>query len=392
MPRASNAADITGPICPRRILRAVLPALLLLLAAAPAISCRSEAESLTLEQAVGQMLLIGFRGLELESEVRALLREVQPGGVVLFDYDGPSSGELPRNIQSPAQLRALTTQLQEFAEIPLLIAIDAEGGYVNRLKEKYGFTVLVPTAQTLGAGTVAETASIAAALAAELAEAGINWDLAPVVDVNIDPESPAIGRWERSFSGDPSVVAAHAEAFLAALQDGEIAPTLKHFPGHGSASGDTHLGVTDVTETYQREAELAPYRALIDAGYDGAVMTAHIVNRQLDASGRPATLSRPIMTDLLRGELGFDGVIVSDDMQMGAIVEQYSLTQAAIEAIRAGVDIIVLANQAGDYALANVYRVRDAILNAVASGEIPKAQIYKSATRILALKRAYGVR
>ena len=387
-----GATDMTGAIGARRILRAVLPALLLLLAAAPLVSCRSEAESLTLEQAVGQMLLIGFRGLELESEVRALLREVQPGGVVLFDYDGPSSGELPRNIESPAQLRALTTQLQEFAEIPLLIAIDAEGGYVNRLKEKYGFTVLVPTAQTLGAGTVAETASVAAALAAELAAAGINWDLAPVVDVNIDPESPAIGRWERSFSDNPSVVAAHAEAFLAALQDGEVAPTLKHFPGHGSASGDTHLGVTDVTETYQREAELAPYRALIDAGYDGAVMTAHIVNRQLDASGRPATLSRPIMTDLLRGELGFDGVIVSDDMQMGAIVEQYSLTQAAIEAIRAGVDIIVLANQAGDYALANVYRVRDAILNAVASGEIPKDQIYKSATRILSLKRAYGVR
>lgn len=387
-----GATDMTGAIRSRRILRAVLPALLLLLAAAPLIGCRSEAESLTLEQAVGQMLLIGFRGLELESEVRALLREVQPGGVVLFDYDGPSSGELPRNIESPAQLRTLTTQLQEFAEIPLLIAIDAEGGYVNRLKEKYGFTVLVPTAQTLGAGPVAETASVAAALADELAAAGINWDLAPVVDVNIDPESPAIGRWERSFSDNPSVVAAHAEAFLAALQDGEIAPTLKHFPGHGSASGDTHLGVTDVTETYQREAELAPYRALLDAGYDGAVMTAHIVNRQLDASGRPATLSRPIMTDLLRGELGFDGVIVSDDMQMGAIVEQYSLTQAAIEAIRAGVDIVVLANQAGDYALANVYRVRDAILNAVASGEIPKAQIYKSATRILSLKRAYRIR
>ena len=373
-------------------MRAVLPALLLLLAAAPAISCRSEAESLTLEQAVGQMLLVGFRGLELESEVRALLREVQPGGVVLFDYDGPSRGELPRNIESPDQLRALTAQLQEFAGIPLLIAIDAEGGYVNRLKEKYGFAVLVPTAQALGAGPVAETASIAAALAAELAQAGINWDLAPVVDINIDPESPAIGHWERSFSDDPTVVAAHAEAFLAALQDGGIAPTLKHFPGHGSASGDTHLGVTDVTETYQQETELAPYRALIDAGYDGAVMTAHIVNRQLDPSGRPATLSRAIMTDLLRGELGFNGVIVSDDMQMGAIVEQYSLNQAAIEAIQAGVDIIVLANQAGDYALANVYQVRDAILNAVASGQIPKAQIYKSATRILTLKRAHNIR
>ena len=174
------------------------------LVASAGAACRSEAESLTLEQAVGQMLLVGFRGLGLDGETRALLRDLQPGGVILFDRDGPSSGELPRNIESPDQLRALTAALQRAADIPLLIAIDAEGGYVNRLKEKYGFTVSVPTALTLGAGPVGETATVAADLAAEMVDLGLNWNLAPVVDVNIDPESPAIGRWERSFSDDPA--------------------------------------------------------------------------------------------------------------------------------------------------------------------------------------------
>ena len=371
--------------------RAALAALLLL-AGAAGLACRSEAESLTLEEAVGQMLLVGVRGLELDGEVRALIGEARPGGVVLFDYDGPSSGEMPRNIASPEQLGALIADLQDESEIPLLVAIDAEGGYVNRLKEKYGFAVVVPTALTLGGGSVAATGEIASALAAEMAELGINWNLAPVVDVNIDPESPAIGRWERSFSDDPSLVAAHAGAFLRALQDADVVPTLKHFPGHGSASGDTHLGVTDVTATWEGDEELAPYRALIGESYDGAVMTAHIVNRQLDPSGRPATLSRPIITDLLRGELEFEGVIVSDDMQMGAIVEEYSLERAAIEAILSGVDVILLANQAGEYALARVYRVRDAILDAVAAGEIAEERIYESADRILALKREYGIR
>ena len=362
------------------------------LVASAGAACRSEAESLTLEQAVGQMLLVGFRGLELDGETHALLRDIEPGGVILFDRDGPSSGELPRNIESPDQLRTLTAALQRAADIPLLIAIDAEGGYVNRLKEKYGFTVAVPTALTLGAGPVGETAAAAADLAAEMADLGLNWNLAPVVDVNIDPESPAIGRWERSFSDDPAQVAAHARAFAQALSDAGIAPTLKHFPGHGSAAGDTHLGVTDVTATWQREAELAPYRELFEQGYDGAVMTAHIVNRQLDADARPATLSPAVMTDLLRGELGFEGVIVSDDMQMGAILEQYALTEAVLAAIRAGVDIILIANQAGDYSLAQIYRVRDAILQAVESGQLPRERIYESAQRILALKREHGIR
>ena len=361
------------------------------LACGSADDSESSSDDLTLKQAVGQMLLIGFRGTALDDSTAAVLREIQPGGVLLFDRDGPSKGEMPRNITSPEQLRALTTSLQETASIPYFIAVDAEGGYVNRLKEEYGFTVVVPSAQTLGAQPVSNTAQVAGSLARQLQDMGINWNLAPVADVNIDPASPAIGKRERAFSDDPEAVAAHAGAFIEAHCQQGVVSTLKHFPGHGSAAGDTHLGVTDITDTYQRETELAPYRQLIADGYDGAIMTAHVINRDLDPSGRPATLSYDIITGLLRDELGFDGVILSDDMQMGAIVAQYSLADAAVAAVHAGVDIILLTNQHSEYDLQNVRLVRDAIMQAVADGEIPEQRIRDSAQRILTLKQQYNI-
>ena len=337
------------------------------------------------------MLMVGFRGLELDDATAQMLRDIGPGGVILFDRDGPSGGAIPRNIAAPEQLRALTAQLQDGAAIPYFIAIDAEGGYVNRLKEKYGFTLKVPTALELGRQSPANTAAVAGALAEELRAAGINWNLAPVVDVDIDPDSPAIGKWERAFSADPAVVTAHAAAFIDAHRERGVITALKHFPGHGSAGGDTHLGVTDVTATYQRDAELAPYNALIGGGYAGAVMTAHIVNRELDAAGRPATLSADIITGLLREELGFAGVVISDDMQMGAIVAEYGLAEAAVAAVNAGVDIVLLANQQGDYDTAPVYQVRDALLAAVSDGTIPQARIAEANDRIRQLKEEYGI-
>ena len=359
--------------------------------AASLIACASDDPApLSLEDAVGQMLLIGFRGETLDDDTAALLEEIAPGGVILFDYDGPSGGEQVRNIVSPEQLKALTADLQAASERPLLIAIDAEGGFVNRLKEDYGFEVQLPSHLTLGAGTPAETESLAAASARQLSYLGINWNLAPVVDVNVFPESPAIGYWERSFSDNPDAVSEHAAAFVRAHHDHDVISTLKHFPGHGSAVGDTHLGVTDVTDSFIRDAELAPYRTLIDDGYDDVVMTAHVVNRNLDPSARPATLSRPIVTDLLRSELGFDGVILSDDMQMGAILEQYSLETAAIEAIKAGVDVILIANQ-NTYDIDHVRRVKAAIIAAVEGGEISRQRIDESVERILALKRKHGL-
>ena len=292
-------------------------------------------EPLSLGDAVSQMLLIGFRGTELDSDIAPALQEISPGGVILFDYDVPSHQEMGQSLPN-------------------------------------------------------DTKEVAAELAAELRSLGINWNLAPVVDVNLNTESPAIGALERSFSVDPGLVAAHAEAFVAAHTEARVVPTLKHFPGHGSAAGDTHLGVTDVTSTSDPPVELLPYEYLIDGGYPGTIMTAHIVNRKLDPTSAPATLSHDIVTDLLRDRLGFDGVVVSDDMQMGAIVEEYELEPAAVAAVKAGVDVILVAGQAS-YDLDEVRRIKQAILQAVSAGEISEDRIYQSADRILTLKRAYGI-
>ena len=168
-----------------------------------------------------------------------------------------------------------------------------------------------------------------------------------------------------------------------------IIPTLKHFPGHGSSTEDTHLGVTDVTNTYQRDTELEPYRQLLAQGYNNPIMTAHIVNNNLDLTSTPATLSHPILTGLLRNELGFNGVVISDDMQMGAIVEEYGADEAVIEAIQAGVDVVLIANFGDQYSLETIYETRDAILQAVEDGVITEERIYESVERILELKRRY---
>ena len=228
-------------------------------------------------------------------------------------------------------------------------------------------------------------------MAGQLKDLGVNLNLAPVVDVNLDPASPAIGRWERSFSDDPAVVATHAAAFIHAHRRHGIATALKHFPGHGSAADDTHLGVTDITATYRRDFELAPYRQLIADGYPGTIMTAHVVHRGLDPEARPATLSPPIITGILRRELNFSGVIVSDDLQMAAIVAQYGQAEAAIAAVQSGVDLLMFANQQGQYRPETVRQVKDAILQAVADGQIPEQTIRDSAQRILDLKRNYNI-
>ena len=177
-----------------------------------------------------------------------------------------------------------------------------------------------------------------------------------------------------------------------ALRQEGIIPTLKHFPGHGSAGGDTHLGVVDVTDFYDREKELLPYRLLFVRGYTDPLLTAHTVNRVLDETGVPMTLSRAVLTDLLRDEMGFDGVIDSDDMLMGAIVEEYGLAEASVAAVVAGVDVVLLSNNQGEaHDRQSVYRVRNALVAAVSDGTLSRERINQSVDRILALKERYGI-
>jgi beta-N-acetylhexosaminidase len=338
----------------------------------------------TLREKVGQLLMVGFRGLEAgpRSPVIHDIRSGCVGGVVLFDHD-VLLGSDRRNIRSPLQVRRLIHTLQEAATVPLLVAVDQEGGKVARLKKKHGFPGTV-SAQFLGKNDDPDlTRRCAAATAAVLAKAGFNLNFAPLVDLNLNPANPVIGRFERSYSADAAVVVRHALAVIEAQREHGIISCLKHFPGHGSSRQDSHLGFTDVSETW-KPAELEPYRRLIAAGMADTVMTAHVFNRHLDPEF-PATLSAAIIGGLLRRELGFAGVVISDDLDMKAISAGYDRETALQLALNAGNDILLIANNLR-YQRHAAVRICDAVLGLVASGRVSKARIDEACGRILELK------
>ena len=337
-----------------------------------------------LEQQVGQMLMAGFRGTGAERDDPILrdITEYNLGSVVLFDYD-VLMGEPGRNIESLEQVQVLLSTLQSHAEIPLLVSVDQEGGRVRRLKETLGFPPM-PSARELGAsGDSSATQRVSEATAAALAALGINLNLAPVVDLNTNPDNPIIGAKERSFSASASVVVGQARAFIEGHHREGVLCALKHFPGHGSSAADSHLGLVDITEGWSRD-ELEPYSRLLAEGKVDAIMTAHVFNRALDAE-YPATLSAPVLTGMLRGELGFDGVVISDDLQMGAIANHYGFAEALLKAIEAGVDILALANNTL-YDRDVVPKACAAIARMVEDGRIARERIAASCARIARLK------
>ncbi len=337
-----------------------------------------------LEQKIGQMLLIGFRGLELRmgNPIIEDIRTRHLGGVVLFDYDVCAQTPV-RNIHSPEQVRRLVTSLQNLTSEPLFIGIDQEGGKVNRLKERYGFPPSV-SAQYLGELDQLDTTGKHAELTAKtLAGLGINLNFAPAVDLNIYPDNPIIGKVERSFSADPDVVLRHARQWIACHHEQRVLCTLKHFPGHGSSRQDTHLGFVDVTDTWSAD-ELRPYQELLRSGFDDMVMTAHIFNARLDPEF-PATLSHKIITGILREQLDYDGVIISDDMQMKAIAEQYTFEKAIQSALEAGVDILTFGNNL-NYNGNIMTHVVTTISQLVKQGTLSEKRIDESYQRIFRLK------
>ncbi len=344
------------------------------------------AEEMTLRQMLGQMILVGFRGKTVEdgSSIVRDIRQWHLGGVILFDRD-VGTGGAARNIQTPQQLCALTTALQGYARIPLFIAVDQEGGRVRRLREEHGFAPL-PSAEKMGQGSPEETRAWGERTGVALRQVGINLNFAPVVDVAVDPAGPAIGALGRSFASDPEAVARHALAFAQGLRAQGVIPCLKHFPGHGSARIDSHHEVTDISATWTPD-ELIPYRRILPTGIVPCVMVGHLVLRSTDPVV-PATLSSALLQGLLRQELGFEGVIVSDDLQMRAIIDRYGLEEAAIQAIAAGVDVLVVGNML-DFDPEVVPRLVLALEQAVGSGRIPAARIAESWERIAAVKARF---
>lgn len=330
------------------------------------------------------MVMVGFRG-STAAEAEPALRDIADGrigGVVLFSRDQLTGG--PRNVTSPDQLATLTADLQAAARSwPLIVAIDQEGGQVARLGPAFGFPA-TRSAEELGAlDDLGVTRAEASPIAATLVAAGITLNLAPVVDLAVNPTNPIIAGVGRSFGADPARVIAHATAFIEAHHEAGVTCTLKHFPGHGSPTGDTHLGVVDVTDTWST-IELEPFAALIEAGLADAVLTAHVFNRNLDPD-HPATLSRKTVDGILRGDLGFDGAVLSDDLQMGAIGDAYGFEEAVALAIEAGIDLLVVANQLV-YEPDVAGRMVDLIEGLVASGRISESRIDASVARISRLR------
>lgn len=333
---------------------------------------------MTLEQKVGQMFMVGFHNddqpaQEMNQQIRTLIRDYHVGGVILFD----------RNIGDPRQTAELNNRLQHLAlstspGIPLLISTDQEGGKVARIRE--GVTQF-PGGMTLGAsGNLDLSRQSGEVIGSELRAMGINMNLAPVLDVNNNPKNPVIG--SRSFSGDPEQVVKMASAQIQGYQDSGMLTVVKHFPGHGDTSTDSHVNLPTVPHSMDRlnRVELVPFKEVLNQ--TDAVMSAHITFPALDDTpGLPGTLSQKVLTGLLREELGYDGVIMTDDLEMGAIVNNFSAEEAATRAVKAGADILLISHD-----LTRQQASIRGILDAVKKGEISEARIDRSLQRILHLK------
>lgn len=347
----------------------------------PITNLQSLISNLSLEQKIGQLMLVGFDGTTLTPEFRAVLQELHLGGAIFYD----------RNVASPSQVAQLNADLQAAARErgapALFITIDQEGGIVARLREDKGFTEFPGQMAVAATGDLENARRIARALGAELRALGFNLDLAPDLDVNNNANNPIIGT--RAFSSDPARVAAFGVAYIEALQGAGIAAVGKHFPGHGDTAIDSHVALSSVPHNRARldAVELVPFRAAMRANVAG-IMTAHITFPAIDPTpGLAATLSPRVLTGLLRDELRYDGLIMTDELTMGALATSgYPAPKAAVAALKAGADVLLF--QTG-YAMHR--ETHAALVDAVKRGEIPEARVDDALRRILRVKNQFGL-
>ncbi len=330
-----------------------------------------------LKKMIGRMLIVGFPDTKIDknSQIVKDMQEYDLGGVILFDRFYKDRNRT-KNISSPTQLKQLTSDLQKFSPKPLFISVDQEGGKVARLKPKYGFAS-IPSAKKVSEMGLEKAVGVYKKQSQMLEDMGINMNFAPVVDLALNPKNRVIVELERSFGKDVSEVVAFSRVEIQQQRVHKIISVLKHFPGHGSSLGDSHKGFVDVSETWSSK-ELEPYRTLIDEKQVDMIMTAHVFNSHIDDK-YPATLSYKCNTDLLRGVLKFKGIIISDDLQMGAISQHYTLAQRTTLAINAGVNILLFGNQLEDV---TVKKLVDTIFKEVKSGNISLERIKESNDKI----------
>jgi beta-N-acetylhexosaminidase len=327
--------------------------------------------NLTSREKIGQLFMVGFMGTAVTPDLASFIKEYKPGGVILFS----------RNLESVEQIVELTNELQRASsKWPLLISIDQEGGRVSRLPK--GFTIF-PPCELIGRCNSTELAYAAAAtIAKELKAVGINMNMAPVLDVNSNPDNPVIG--DRAFSSVPEEVGEMALVTAAGLQDNKVVACGKHFPGHGDTNADSHkeLPVVEASRERLEAIEFPPFRRAAAAGV-ATMMTAHVLYKCLDDQ-LPATLSPAIITHLLREEMRYDGVVLTDDLEMHAIVDHYGVGDAAQRAILAGCDVLLICKER-DREIAAF----EAVEKAVASGTIDGERLNQSVARIQRVKQRF---
>lgn len=326
---------------------------------------------MTLREQIGQLFMMGFTGTTVSKDLASFMRAYTPGGVIFFR----------RNLESVQQIVDLTNGLQKLSPAsPLLIAIDQEGGRVSRLPAE--FTIFPPCAQ-LGQCNSSELAySAAATIAKELRAVGVNMNMAPVLDVNSNPENPVIG--DRAFGADPELVAELGQATIGGLQDNMVVACGKHFPGHGDTSTDSHkeLPVVDAGLQRLRDTEFPPFQHAIRSGV-ASLMTAHVLYRVLDPDA-PATLSSAVIQRLLREEFRYDGVVFTDDLEMHAIIDHDGIGEAAVRSFVAGCDVLLICKDQD-----RVQTAMEAMERAVRDGRITQGRLEQSLARVARLKSRY---
>ena len=331
----------------------------------------------TLKKQIGHMLIVGFQASKVSSNSKIIkdINKYNLGGVILFDVFYNDRNKT-KNISSPQQLQELTSKLKFYAKNPIFISVDQEGGKVARLKEMYGFKAFA-SARDISKLKPSKAKEMYNEEAKMLANNGINCNFAPVVDLALTSKNKVIYSLDRAYSKDVKKVAKYAEIYMSALHNYNILSVLKHFPGHGSSLDDSHEGFVDITNTWS-EKELEPYNILIKEKKVKMIMTAHVFNAKLDKK-YPATLSYKINTELLREKMAYNGVIISDDLQMKAISNNYVLKDTVTLAINSGVDILLFGNQLGNQ---NIDELVNIIYKQVLNKEIKYSRILESNKRI----------
>lgn len=360
------------------IFRPILVATLVFIAASGA------AFAQTLEQMAGQMIVVGFQGDDVDDRSVVRLREeIAAGelGGVMF---------LKTNVASLRNVRAMNEAFRAAAPdgLPPFITIDQEGGAVERLTEDVGFDEVPRALQVAKSRSPEQAESLYAGMASGIADLGFTVNFGPVVDLAINPNNQVIAKFGRAFGKTAEVVVPYAEAFVKAHRAVGVLTALKHFPGHGSSTADSHEGFVDITDTW-KDSELEPYRRMIAGGFADFVMVGHLIDTDVAADGMPSSLSPEWITGVLRDQLGYDGVVISDDLEMGAIRDHFKLAEAVVRAVEAGMDVLLFSNTA-DYRPGLAEEVRDILVSAANADPVFKARIEESYARIAALKQRIG--